>query len=288
MAVKIEAQDGEFVAVVRGLKVTGPVLAEILEQIRDGLDKHLVLVIPGSDLDDDAFVEFGRGFGEVEDFSIAYGSNKAAGNVTNLDPGKRVPRAPDDPFRVSIAGDALWHTDSSYRPYRARYSMLVARTVPKSGGETQFCDTRGAYDALPEATKRRIEGLTAIHSIIHSRKLVGYDGWTEEQRAALPPASQPLVLVNPSTGRRSIYLASHICGIEGWDEAEAGALIQGLTEFATQPRFVHQHAWSVGDIVIWDDRATMHRRMPYDDLNEARELTTVRVVDLPEARRAVV
>lgn len=286
MALRIEPLNGEFVALVRGLKVTGPTPAEITEQLREGLDRHLVLVIPGSDLDDDAFVEFGRGFGEVEDFSIAYGSNKAAGNITNLDPAKRVPRAADDPWRVSIAGDALWHTDSSYRPYRARYSMLVARTLPKTGGETQFCDTRGAYDALPEATKRRIEGLTAIHSIIHSRTLVGFSEWSEEQRAALPPAAQPLVMVNPDTQRRSIYLASHICDIEGWDQAEARALIAELTAFATQPRFVRQHAWSVGDIVIWDDRATMHRRMPYDDLNEPRELTTVRVVDLPEVFRA--
>jgi alpha-ketoglutarate-dependent 2,4-dichlorophenoxyacetate dioxygenase len=272
----------EFFGVVTGLRVEGAISRDIVGQLQNGLDRYSVLVFPDTRLDERGLVAFAEGFGDLEDFSFAYGSSRRSAGVSNLDAEGQI-RKPDDPARASIVADGFWHTDGSYRPRRTRYSMLVARTIPAQGGGTEFCDTRGAYDALSGDVKEQLEGLVGLHSIIYSRTLAGFTGWTESQRAALPPVPQPLVLANRNTGRRSLYLASHIYEIVGWPAAQTRQFLQDLTEFATQPHFVHLHRWRVNDLVIWDNQATMHRRAPYDDLNERRELTSVRVLDAATA-----
>jgi alpha-ketoglutarate-dependent 2,4-dichlorophenoxyacetate dioxygenase len=273
----------DFVGVVEGLHIDGAVSSDVVDALQDALDTFAVLVLPNTRLTNEDFIAFGRCFGELENFGSAYGraSQELTVRITNLNERDRI-RPADDPYRTSTDADALWHTDSSYRSMRARYSMLLARRLPDVGGETQFCNTRGAYDALPQSMKEKVDDLIALHSIIYSRGLVGFTAWTDQQRTNLPPIPQPFVFQNPRTRRRSLYLASHIFEIKGWSKEESRELVRQLTEFATQPRFVHAHKWRLDDLVVWDNRATMHRRAPYDDLNEARELTALRVVEPSE------
>lgn len=174
---RIEPVQGEFVARVSDVQIDGDLPVSEIEELTDALDRHLVLVFPHTHVDDVQFTDFGRCFGELEDFAFASAGPKAvpAVSISNLDTTGSI-RQESDPARTSIAADALWHTDNSYRPKRARYSMLVARTIPAAGGGTEFCDTRAAYASLPEDVRDKIEGLVAEHSIIHSRELVGFTG----------------------------------------------------------------------------------------------------------------
>jgi alpha-ketoglutarate-dependent 2,4-dichlorophenoxyacetate dioxygenase len=276
--VKLSPVENGFGMIASDVDLRGPKLAATADEIVRALDEHLLVVFPGAALDHDAFVAWGHHFGQLEDFgrSLAGAGHTVA--ISNLTPeGGIIPA--DSPWRQSIAADALWHTDHTYMIRRARYSILRAETVPSWGGETQFCNTRAAYEALPEARKAELEDLVAVHSIIYSRSLTGYTDWTDEQRAQMPPIPQPLVFRNPNTGRRSLYLASHIAEIIGWPTDKARRLAKELIDFATQPERVYAHKWQPGDIAIWDDRATMHRRAPYDDLAEARKLHTMRVIE---------
>ncbi|MQA65727.1 MAG: TauD/TfdA family dioxygenase [Alphaproteobacteria bacterium] len=166
----------------------------------------------------------------------------------------------------------LWHTDMSFRQVRATYSLLSAHVVPSAGGNTEFVDMRAVYDALPESTRSRLDGLVAEHSYWYSRSLGGGPAPTDAERASRPPARHALVHVCPGSGRKSLYIASHISGIVGWREDEACALIDELMAFATQPRFIYSHDWRVGDVVIWDNLATIHRATPFDDTRYRRDM----------------
>ncbi len=166
----------------------------------------------------------------------------------------------------------LWHTDMSFRQVRATYSLLSAHVLPPKGGNTEFIDMRAVYEALPEKTRTRLDGLTAEHSYWYSRKLGGGPDPTDEERAARPPAYHPVVHICPRTGRKSLYIASHVSGIVGWDEADARALVDELMDFATRPRFVYSHEWRLGDVVIWDNLATLHRATPFDDTRYQRDM----------------
>jgi alpha-ketoglutarate-dependent 2,4-dichlorophenoxyacetate dioxygenase len=270
-----------FGGIVSQVELRGPDLEATVRQVERALDEHLLLVFRDTDLSREEYVAFGRYFGQLEDFGMAIAGAGHTIAISNLTAeGTIVPA--DSPWRRSIAADALWHTDHTYMKRRARYSVLQAETVPSWGGETQFCDTRAAWDALPEARQQQLDGLVALHSIIYSRALTGFTDWTAEQRAQMPPIPQPLVFENPNTGRKSLYLASHIAEIVGWPTAKARELAKELIDFATQPERVYAHSWRPGDIVIWDDRATMHRRAPYDDLGEVRKLHTMRVIEPSE------
>lgn len=166
----------------------------------------------------------------------------------------------------------LWHTDMSFRQVRATYSLLAAHVVPPEGGNTEFIDMRAVYDALPVAMKTRLEGLVAEHSYWYSRKLGGGPEPTETERVSRPPAHHPVVETCARTGRRSLYIASHVSGILGWPEGEARALIDELMAFATRPEFVYSHEWRVGDVVIWDNLTTLHRATPFDDTRYKRDM----------------
>jgi alpha-ketoglutarate-dependent 2,4-dichlorophenoxyacetate dioxygenase len=189
---------------------------------------------------------------------------------------------------VGNVANQLWHSDSSFQRPRAKYSMLSAVVLPAFGGETEFADLRMAWDALPDWRRRQVEGLKAVHSALHSRFMLGDTNYTEAQRAAIPPAVWPLVQTDSRSGRRILFVGIHACEIEGMTTAEARMLIMDLIEHATQPAFVHRHHWRVGDLVMWDNTATVHRGRWYD-LTERRELrraTTEEVVTSPEALAA--
>jgi alpha-ketoglutarate-dependent 2,4-dichlorophenoxyacetate dioxygenase len=173
-------------------------------------------------------------------------------------------------------GNRLWHTDSSFKQARGALSMLYAHAVPPDGGETEFGDCRAAYDRLPRPMQQQIERLEAEHSLMHSRAVLGFTDFSPEERAALPPAVHPLVSVNPRTGRKSVYVASHASHIVGMQVAEGRLLIADLIEAATRPDLVYRHAWRVGDLVVWDNRCTMHRGMAFDESypRDLRRVTT--------------
>jgi alpha-ketoglutarate-dependent 2,4-dichlorophenoxyacetate dioxygenase len=260
--------------------------------IVDLLDRYAVLVFPEQWLLDDAQVEFARllggplhyGQGSKVVESQPRFADRAISDISNLaDDGTLLERA--DPKRMYALSNRLWHTDASFQDPPGRYSMLSAKVVPSEGGETEYADMRAAYDDLPERTKRQIAGLRAHHSVSHSRATIGFM-FTEEQRAAFPGAEHPLVRTLPS-GRTSLYIGAHASHVLGAPVPEGRVLLYDLTWHATQSRFVYTHAWRAGDLVIWDNRATMHRGRPYDELNELRDMRRVTTLDVDAVASAV-
>ena len=262
--------------------------AETLDAIRAGMDEHAVLVFrdqPFADEEQLAFAERLDGRLHTKTGSRAIKKsrigNEALGDISNLDENGEVMKS-DDRRRMYGLGNRLWHTDASFQDPAGRYSMLSARIVPSEGADTEFADMRAAYDALPEKMKARIDGLRVHHSIAHSRQTLGFEFSAEEQEA-LKGAIHPLVRTLPRSRRRSLYLAAHASRILDWPVPEGRLLLHELTEHATQREFVYRHVWRVGDLVIWDNRATMHRATPYDDARDRRELRRVTTLDVEPA-----
>ena len=271
-------------AEVTGIDLRAPVSAEDFAAIDAAFNRHAVLVFPRQPITDDQQVTFSRHFGPLETSPEYAGSKKSRlgrpeiADISNLDPEGRVMSAEDKRLLFN-RGNQLWHTDSSFKHVPARCSLLSAREVPPSGGETEFADLRAAYDALPEEKQRLIEGLVVEHSIFRSRAQIGFTEFNEEIQRELPPVRQLLVRRHPGSGRRTLYLASHASHVIGWPVEQGRALVEELIQFATEPRFVYQHRWSVGDLVMWDDRCTMHRGRPYDDTRHRRDMHRTTVSD---------
>jgi len=251
-------------------------IVAIMDVYPVGVFRHAT---PVSDAD---HVAFSRRFGPVERMKVPAGSATRVPfpeiiDQSNLDE-DGVIFADDDKRLAYKRANRLWHTDMSFFPVRATYSLLSAHAIPPSGADTEFADMRAAYDALPEAMKARIEPLVAEHDYYHSRVLGGGPEPTPAERAQRPPARHPLVHVHPGSQRKALYLASHISRIAGYRADETRALLDELTAFATQPQFVYAHQWRVGDVVMWDNLATMHRATPFDDQRYRRDVrrTTVR------------
>jgi len=205
--------------------------------------------------------------------------DEALTDISNVDETGAILSA-DDRRRAYGLGNRLWHTDASFQDPPGRYSMLHARVVPPVAADTEFADMRSAYDELDPAIKAQVEGLRVHHSIAYSRQTLGFE-WSAAEQEQLKGAVHPLVRTNPRTGRRSLYLASHAARIIDWPVPEGRLLLRDLSEHATQPRFVYRHSWRVGDLVIWDNLATMHRGRPFDDTKHRRELRRVTTLDLP-------
>jgi alpha-ketoglutarate-dependent 2,4-dichlorophenoxyacetate dioxygenase len=204
--------------------------------------------------------------------------NEALTDISNVDESGGLLKA-DDRRRMYALGNRLWHTDASFQDPPGRYSMLSAKVVPAVAADTEFADMRAAYDALDAETREKLEGLRAHHSIAHSRRTLGFE-FTRQEEEQLKGAVHPLVRTNPRTRRRSLYLASHASRIIDWPVPEGRLFLLGLVEHATQPRFVYRHEWRVGDLVIWDNLATMHRGRPFDDASHRRELRRVTTLDI--------
>jgi alpha-ketoglutarate-dependent 2,4-dichlorophenoxyacetate dioxygenase len=256
-----------------------------LDEIRAGMDEYAVLVFhdqPFTDGEQLAFAERLDGALHTRTGSRALGKsrlgNEALGDISNLDESGEVMKS-GDRRRMYGLGNRLWHTDASFQDPAGRYSMLSARVIPPVGADTEFVDTRAAYDALPAETKARLEGLRVHHSIAHSRQTLGFEFSAEEQEM-LKGAVHPLVRTIPRSGRRSLYVASHASRVIDWPVPEGRLLLHDLIEHATRPEFVHRHVWRVGDLLIWDNRATMHRATPFADTVHRRELRRVTTLDL--------
>ena len=265
-----------FAAEASGLDISQPLDAAGVKAIEDAMDRHAVLVFRNMPLTQDQQIAFGRSLGpldlglrklkggphRIEYAELADISNvKADGEVADRTHAKI----------VGNVANQLWHSDSSFQHPRAKYSMLSAVVVPEFGGDTEFADLRMAYDALPDWQKAQVAGLKAVHYALHSRFMLGDTNYTEEQKKAIPPALWPLVQTDPRTGRKILYVGIHACEIEGMTTAEGRMLIMDLLEHATQREFVYRHKWRVGDLVMWDNTATVHRGR-YFDFAERREL----------------
>jgi len=257
-----------------------------LDAIRAGMDKYAVLVFreqPFTDAEQLAFAQRFDGKLHSRTGAAVVGKNRlgneALTDISNVDETGAIMRA-DDRRRAYGLGNRLWHTDASFQDPPGRYSMLHARVVPPVAADTEFADMRAAYDELEPAIKAQVEGLRAHHSIAYSRRTLGFE-WSAAEEEQLKGAVHPLVRTNPRTARRSLYLASHASRIIDWPLPEGRLLLRDLTEHATQPRFVYRHCWRVGDLVIWDNLATMHRGRPFDDTKHRRELRRVTTLDIP-------
>ena len=257
-----------------------------LDALRAGMDKYAVLVFreqPFTDAEQLAFAQRFDGRLHSRTGAAVVGKNRlgneALTDISNVDETGAIMRA-DDRRRAYGLGNRLWHTDASFQDPPGRYSMLHARVVPAVAADTEFADMRAAYDELEPAIKAQVEGLRAHHSIAYSRRTLGFE-WSAAEEEQLKGAVHPLVRTNPRTARRSLYLASHASRIIDWPLPEGRLLLRDLTEHATQPRFVYRHCWRVGDLVIWDNLATMHRGRPFDDTKHRRELRRVTTLDIP-------
>ncbi len=259
-----------------------------IDEIQAALDKYAVLIFHGPKLTEENQIAFAERFGPLEGQNGVLATNVAARvswklvDISNLDEKNDVLGA-QDRRRMFALGNQLWHTDSSFKKTPAKYSLLHAHTVTPEGGETQFVDTRAAYDALPEKTKARIDTLLAEHSIFVSRGKLGFTEFSDEERRANPPVHRSLVRVHPGSGRKALYLASHASHIVGQNIPDGRMLIHELMEYATQRQFVHTHKWAPGDLIMWDNRCTLHRGRPYDDVNHRRDMRRATVSDLDPA-----
>ncbi len=291
MALTIRRLQKHFVGEARGVDLRRVRDRETLEELRAGMDEFAILVFHDQPFTDGEQLDFAQRFdGELHTRTGAAALGKsrlgdeALADISNLDEDGAIAKS-DDRRRMYGLGNRLWHTDASFQDPPGRYSMLSARVVPPVPADTEFADTRAAYDALPDSTKAQLEGLTVHHSIAHSRQTLGFE-FSKEEEEKLKGAIHPLVRTLPRTGRRSLYVASHASRIIGWPVPEGRLLLRDLIEHATQPEFVHRHEWRVGDLVIWDNRATMHRARPFDDAVYRRELRRVTTLDIAEPARA--
>ena len=273
-----------FVAEVSGLDIARGITAAEAAAIEQGMDRYAVLVFRDQKLDDAQQIAFSRHFGALEMATgdIAQGGQRRlameVNDISNLDRDGGV-LARDDRRRLFSLGNMLWHSDSSFKPTPAKYSLLSARVIPGSGGNTEFADMRAAWDALDAETQALARDLVVEHSQLFSRGALGFDAFTDEERAKWQPVPQRLVRRHPRTGRLSLFLSAHAGAIRGWPIPEARMLLRDLTEHATQRDFVHAHLWRPHDLVMWDNRATMHRARRYP-AEQKRDLHRTTVADV--------
>jgi len=260
---------------VFGARITGFDARDALDDatiaaIDRALDDYSVLHLPGQPVTDDEQIAFTERFGPLEGtLPGAVGAGSKVARMSNYLPDGTM-KDPNGQKALFTRANNFWHTDSSFNPAPARASMLSAREIATTGGDTEFASTRAAYDALSEEMRAKVEGLIAYHDIAHSRLKLSPDAVTAEQRRKMPPVPQAMVRVNPTTGRKSLLIGSHISRIDGMADAEAEALNAELVALATRPENTYRHKWSTGDIIIWDNRAVLHRGLPYDEVNDRR------------------
>ena len=277
MPVRIRQIGPCFAGEVEGIDMRTRLTPAEVADIHAGMDAYAVLVFHDQRIDDEQQLAFTRSLGEIEltlntglRAESEYRLPPTFADVSNLDQ-NNTPFARDDRRRLFSLGNRLWHSDSSFKAVPAKYSLLHARIIPSKGGDTEFADMRAAYDALDDEIKAPCEDLVCEHSQIYSRQQIGFFDLSDEERARFKPVLQRLVRTHPATGRRSLYLSSHAGGITGWPVPEARAFLRDLIEHATRRAFVYSHKWAVGDLVMWDNRQTMHRGRPFPP-HEARDV----------------
>ena len=281
--VPIHAEHPNFVGIATGVDLRAGVDAEVAAEIEAGMDHFAVLVFPNQRIDDEQQLAFSRHFGPLETATgdIVQGAERRlsmdVNDISNVDRDGRV-LARDDRKRLFALGNMLWHSDSSFKATPAKYSLLSARVIPDHGGNTEFADMRAAWDALDGASQALVRDLVCDHTQLYSRGVLGFSDFTAEETRRFAPVPQRLVRRHAGSGRLSLYLSSHAGSIHGWPVPEARMLLRDLTEHATQRQFVHPHDWQQHDLVMWDNRATMHRARRYP-AEQVRDLHRTTVAD---------
>jgi alpha-ketoglutarate-dependent taurine dioxygenase len=261
-------------AEIRGLDLSKPLSDETVEEVRQVWLSHVIAVFPEQQVDDDQHIAFSRRFGELELINMSalqMDGRPEIYEATNLDRHGNI-MVDDDPVLAINRGNQKWHSDSSFKRVPATASILRAYIVPEEGGETEFANMAAAYDALDDAKKERCDGLIAVHDFYWSRREINEKTFSQAERDAIPPVRHPLIRVHPETGRKAIYAGSHAREIEGMDLEESRELIDSLIEHGTSPQFTYRHKWKVGDMVLWDNRAALHRGLAFDDTKVKRRL----------------
>jgi alpha-ketoglutarate-dependent 2,4-dichlorophenoxyacetate dioxygenase len=282
MTINVRPLHAHFVAEVTGIDLAKPPAPATVRTLTNAINRYAVMVFCNQALDDDRLVALGRLFGDIEpprnhrvERRLKYAE---LADISNLDVDSKV-RARDDHRRLDALGNRLWHSDASFRQVPGALSMLFAHVVPPVGGETEFADLRAAYAALAPDMKAKIDPLAAEHSIFYSRGQLGFTDYSQAERAALPAVTHRLVRIHPGSRRKTLYMGAHASHIVGWPLPEGRLLLRDLLEHATQREFVYRHSWRVGDLVIWDNRCTLHRGRPYDDATHPRDLRRVTTKD---------
>ncbi|MBT7768988.1 MAG: TauD/TfdA family dioxygenase [Rhodospirillales bacterium] len=280
---KITALNSPFVGEVTEIDLREPVGAAAKAELIAGMDTHGALVFRDQSIDDDAQMRFSELFGPLEtsrrahrlDYPVRLDIHMS--DISNLDETGKI-LEPDDYRLMSSLANRLWHTDSSFKRVPARYSLLSARTLPSRGGETELADMRAAYDDLSDDRKAEIKDYICEHSIFNSRAILGFTNFTKEEHEGLPPVPQVLVRTHPGSKRKSLYLASHAGSIQGLPISEAKIMLLDLMEHATQRKYVYTHHWRQGDVLMWDNRCTMHRGR-WHEPTEIRDMRRTTVSD---------
>jgi alpha-ketoglutarate-dependent 2,4-dichlorophenoxyacetate dioxygenase len=293
MTITAQPLTASFAAEIIGADLSQPVDAATVDAIWSAIDRYAVVVFRDQRLTDAQLRDFATRFGPLEIGRSAARPGRRRltipqiGDISNLDVDNKV-RALDDRRRLDSLGNRLWHTDASYMRVPVVLGLLHAVALPPpspfGNGETEFADMRAAYDALPEATQQAIEDLVVEHDVFWSRGQIGFTEFPPGEREQYPPSPQRLVRVHPGSRRKTLYLSAHASHIVGWPVADGRLLLWDLTAHATQRQFVYSHTWRVGDLVIWDNRVTMHRGRPHDeaqprDLRRATTLDTASTLE---------
>lgn len=290
MTLEVRPARSDFFAEIANVDLRADPAPATIDAIVAALDTYAVVVFRDQPLTAEEQMAFCRRFGPLDvglkkvnllpSGRVATGrlKHEALIDISNLDEAGNIAQLDSKKIAGSVANQ-LWHSDSSFQTPPGRYSMLSALCVPETGGDTEFADMRAAYDALDADMKIEIDGLVAEHFALHSRRLLGDDHHTPEQLAALPPVEWPIVRTHPGSGRKLLFIGAHTTRILGLPVAVGRMLLADLLEHATQPAFVHRHRWRAGDLVIWDNRATLHRGRRYD-LTQRRELRRTTTLDV--------
>jgi len=292
MTLQLQALHPLFAAQASGLDLTQALSAQDVKDINAAMNQYAVLVWRDQPMTQAQQIAFSESFGPLDiGLKRVFKRKERLDDerlidISNVDLNGELHRR-DSPKNLSSFANQLWHSDSSFMSPRAAYSMLHALVIPSEGGNTEFCDLRAAYDALPLDLKEEIQDLSAEHYALHTRLLLGDVAYTDEQKKAIEPAVWPLVSVHPGSKRQVLFVGVHAHKIMGWPIAEARIFLSDLLEHATQRSFVYAHQWQVGDLVMWDNRSTLHRGRRYD-LNQRRELRRTTFNDVPEANLAAV
>lgn len=275
----------DFAAEIGDVDLSKPLPDEQRAKIEAAFNRYSVLIFPDQHLAADQHLDFARLFGPLETSIHAVRSDAELriradlSDVSNLSPGDQI-WGKDSRKRMFEMGNRMWHTDSSFRRVPAKASLLYARSIPPVAGHTEFADMRAAYDALSDDMKRGLRGLVAEHAIMHSRRKLGFTDFSDEENQNLPPVPQAVVRKHAGSGRVGLYLASHAGKIFGMKEEEGKELLAELIRHATQRQYVYTHRWRLHDLVMWDNRCTMHRARGYDDLRWPRDMQRATVSDV--------
>jgi len=273
-----------FVAEIGDLDLSQPLSEADWQVVEEAFETYAILIIPDQRISQQQHIDFALRFGPMDNSILVNISDAKPrvrtdiADVSNLDGNDQI-RAEDDRQRLYRLGNRLWHTDRSFKEVPAKASLLYMREIPPVGGHTEFADMRAAYDALPDALQRKIDNLVAVHAIAYSREKMGFE-MTAEEIETLLPVPQAMVRRHAYSGRTSIYVASHAGEIVGMSDADGPALLAELIAHATQRQFVHTHRWRANDLVIWDNRCTMHRGLTFDDQRWRRDAQRATVMDV--------